>query len=116
MDASIRIVGGSPEDLGDLAEWLGGETELRGRCRIVQSAINDTELGSIPDLLMVALGSGGAGTVLASSLITWLQTRKTRAKITVETGDRSISLDIETTRDVAPLLEQTLRMSGDNRA
>ena len=114
MDASIRIEGGSPEDLADLAEWLGAENELRGRYRIIQNAISDTELGSIPDLLMVALGSGGAGTVLASSLITWLQTRKTRAKITVETAERSISLDIETIKDVTPLLEQTLRMSGDN--
>lgn len=114
MDASIKVEGGSPEDLADLTEWLGAENELRGRCRIARNAIGDTELGSIPDLLIVALGSGGAGTVLASSLITWLQTRKTRAKITVETAERSISLDIESIKDVAPLLEQILRMSGDN--
>jgi hypothetical protein len=114
MEVSIRIEDGSPEDLTDLTEWLGGENELRGRCHIVRNAISDTELGSVPDLLMVALGSGGAGTVLASSLITWLQTRKTRAKITVVTTERSISLDIEATKDVVPMLEQILRMSGDS--
>ena len=114
MDVSIRVEGGSPEDLADLTEWLGAENQLRGRCRIVRNTISDTELGTIPDLLMVALGSGSAGTVLASSLITWLQTRKTRAKLTVETAERSVSLDIEAIKDVAPLLEQILRMSGDN--
>jgi len=113
MDVWVRIAGGSIEELTALSEWLNDESELRGRCRLVRTPIGGTELGSIPELLTVTLGAGGAGTVLASSLITWLQTRKTTAKITVEAGDRSVSLDIETVRDVGPMLQQILRVSDD---
>jgi hypothetical protein len=114
MDAQIRIAGGTGEDLSALAAWLTAEDGLRGRVRLVSSPISETELGSIPDLINVALGAGGAGTVLASSLITWLQSRRTTAKITVESAGRSISLDIKTVREVTPLLEQILHINDDH--
>jgi hypothetical protein len=114
VDARIRLEGGSVEELAALAEWLGDENGLRGRCNVVRDPIRETELGSVSELLTVALGAGGAGTVLASSLITWLQTRKTTAKIRVEAAGRSITLDIETLRDVTPALERILRISDDD--
>jgi hypothetical protein len=80
MDAQIRITGGTGGELADLGGWLGGDGELRGRVRAVRSPIGDAELGSVTELLTVALGAGGAGTVLASSLKTWLMTRRTTAK------------------------------------
>jgi Effector Associated Constant Component 1 len=113
MDAFIRVEGVSSDDLAALGEWLNDESELRGHCHMIHSSINDTDLGSIPELLNVALGAGGAGTILASSLITWLKTRRTTAKITVESAGRSVTLDIETVNEVAPLLEQILHI-GDN--
>jgi hypothetical protein len=112
MDAQIGITGGTGDELALLGEWLRGDDELRGRVKIAQSPVRDTELGSVPELLTVALGAGGAGTVLASSLITWLQTRRTTAKITVESAGRSVTLDIQTVGDVGPLLQQVLRV-GD---
>jgi hypothetical protein len=114
MDAQIRITGGIGEELAALGEWLGDEVELRGRVRTVHGSIGKTELGSITDLLTVALGTGGAGTVLASSLKTWLQTRRTTAKITVESAGRSVTLDIRTMGEVAPLLEQILKADDDD--
>jgi Effector Associated Constant Component 1 len=108
MDARIWITRGTGEDLHALGEWLGGEDELRGRVRTVRSPIGETELGSIAELLTVALGSGGAGTVLASSLRTWLVTRRTTAKITVEAAGRSVTVDVQTVGEVGPLLEQIL--------
>ena len=114
MDAQIRITGGTGEELAALGEWLGGEDELRGRVRTVHAPIGKTELGSITDLLTVALGTGGAGTVLASSLKTWLVTRRTTAKITVESAGRSVTLDIQTLDAVAPLLDQILKADDDN--
>jgi hypothetical protein len=81
--------------------------------RSVAPPIGDTSLGALPDMLAVALGAGGAGTVLASSLKTWLLTRRTTAKLTVETDKRSVSLDIATVEDVAPLLRQLLEAAGD---
>ncbi|MBU3066405.1 hypothetical protein KO481_33400 [Nocardia sp. NEAU-G5] len=109
MYARIEIDGGDGEDLAALNEWLSGEEDLRGRVRGIRHPIGETELGSAIDVLTVALGAGGAGSVLAASLITWLKTRRTSAKITVTCARRSVTLDIRTVEDVAPLLEQILR-------
>jgi hypothetical protein len=114
MDVKIRITGGTGDDLIALGKWLGDEDELRGRVRAVRGPIGETELGLAVEALTIALGAGGAGTVLASSLKTWLMTRQTRAKITVESADRSVTLDIETVADVAPVLAQILRVSNDD--
>jgi hypothetical protein len=113
MDAQIKITGGTGGELADLGEWLGDEDELRGRVRAVRGPAGLTDLGPVVELLSVALGAGGAGTVLASSLKTWLITRRTTAKITVESAGRSVTLDIQTAADVAPLLEQVLKAAGD---
>ena len=52
--------------------------------------------------------------MLASSLKTWLVTRRTTAKITVESAGRSVTLDIQTVGEVAPLLEQILKAGDDD--
>jgi len=114
MNAQIRIEDDADGELAALSEWLQGEDELRGRVRAVYGAIGDTELGSVVELLTVALGAGGAGTVLASSLKTWLLTRRTTAKIIVESADRSVTLDVQNADDVAPLLEQILKAGNDS--
>lgn len=113
MDAWIRIAGGTSEEFAALGEWLGSESELRGRVRIVRGTISDTELGSVTELLTVALGAGGAGTVLISSLKTWLVTRRTTAKITVESAKGTVTFDIQTVGEIGPLLEQILKADDD---
>jgi hypothetical protein len=114
MDARIRIADGSGEELAALGEWLQDEDELRGRVRAVHRPVGETELGPMTEVLVVALGAGGAGSVLASSLRTWLVTRKTNVKITVESADRSVTMDLQTAGEVAPLVEQVLKASGDD--
>lgn len=114
MKAQIEVENGSLDDLYALAEWLNDEDDLRGQSYIVRSPAEETNLGSVPDLLTVALGSGGAGTILASSLITWLQTRKTSVKVRIEAAGRSIMLDVETVNDVMPLLHEILEIDHDN--
>jgi hypothetical protein len=109
MEAKIWISGGTGAELTALGEWLQGEEELRGRIRTVRGAIGATELGPVVELLTVALGTGGAGTVLASSLKTWLLTRRPTAKIIVESAGRSVTVDIQHADDVSPLLEQILK-------
>jgi hypothetical protein len=113
MGAEVRIVGGSDGELAALYEWLQGEDELRGRIRAVHGPIGETELGPAVELLTVALGAGGAGTVLASSLKTWLLTRRTTAKIVVKSAGRSVTVDVENAGDIAQLLGQILK-AGDN--
>lgn len=114
MDAQIRISGSTGAELIDLRTWLNSENELRGRVHIIAPPIEKTELGALPELLTVALGAGGAGTVLASSLKTWLTTRRTSATITVEADGRRISLDIHTVKQVQPLLEQILSATDEH--
>jgi hypothetical protein len=114
MDVRIRVAEGTGDDLAALGEWLGGESELRGRVRVSSGPVGDTDLGSIPDLLIVTLGAGGTGKILASSLITWLQARRTTAKITVESAGRRVTLDIQTAGEITPLLEQILRVADDD--
>ena len=80
MDVRIRITGDSGDDLAALVEWLQGENELRGRIHAARADIGETDLGSVVELLTVALGTGGAGTVLASSLRTWLLARSASGK------------------------------------
>ncbi|MGB6165630.1 MAG: hypothetical protein WCF33_03575 [Pseudonocardiaceae bacterium] len=57
--------------------------------------------------------AGGDGDDLAA-LVTWLRTRRTSARITVESAGRSVTLDIETIANVAPLLEQILQAGDDH--
>jgi len=113
MDAQIRMADDVSVELAALGEWLQGEDALRGRIRVVHGAIGETELGPVVELLTVALGTGGAGTVLASSLKTWLLTRKTTAKIIVESAGRSVTLELQSVSEVAPLLEQILKAADD---
>jgi len=114
MDAQIRIADGRSDDLIALREWLSNEDELRGRVRVVDTPPGETELGALPELLTVALGAGGAGTVLASSIATWLRTRRTSAKVTIKSGDRSVTLEIETADDLVPLLREILGGGQEN--
>ena len=111
--AEVRIIDGGEGELAALYEWLQGEAEFRGRIRAVRDPIGETELGPVVELLTVALGAGGAGTMLASSLKTWLLTRRTTAKIVVESAGRSVTVDVQNAGDVGQLLEQILKASDD---
>jgi len=79
---NVSLVEGRPDDLYSLFDWLQRHDELRGRIRTLSRRPGPHEMGGAGEILSVALGSGGAGAVLAGSLATWLQTR--RARISVE--------------------------------
>ncbi|MEV1198457.1 effector-associated constant component EACC1 [Microbispora rosea] len=69
-------------DLEDLFDWLRDEKELRGRVRLGGVPPKSGEMGSAMEVVLVAVGSGGFLTVLATSLQTWLaQPRKSSIKI-----------------------------------
>ncbi len=114
VDVRIKFEDGDVDEIAALYAWLGEERELRGRVRMASTAIGGEQLGSLPEVVAsVAVGAGGAGTVLASSLVTWLKSRRTKAKITVEAAGRSVTLEIETLQDVGPLLKQLLQFDDD---
>ncbi|MEV4335305.1 hypothetical protein AB0K02_33225 [Streptomyces sp. NPDC049597] len=94
-DVQIRL--DSATDLDDhlaLIGWLRGERGLQGRVHVVSATPAENELGAGLELLTVFLGSSGIATVLAGSLATWLQNRRTPTKIRI-----SITRDDRTPRD-----------------
>lgn len=115
MDACIQISGGDEVgEIADLREWLRGERQLAGMVRAVPSAPGPAELGGAADVLAVALGSGGAGAVLARSLTVWLQSRRADVAVTVktETGAVTVSAQNLDPADARAVLMRVL--PGDN--
>ncbi|MBH0776470.1 effector-associated constant component EACC1 [Nocardia bovistercoris] len=70
------------DSLRALRTWLVGEDLLRGRARAVTSPPPEGALGSTVETLAIALAPGGAATVLASALVTWI--RRQRGDITLK--------------------------------
>jgi hypothetical protein len=98
----LRVsVDDDPDALRSLFDWLQLEDELRGRMRL-QSSGGGTggEMGGLLDVLTIAMGSGGAGAVLARSLSAWLTHRRADVKVTVKgPGGRSVEVDMRLDRD-----------------
>ncbi|GAA2165045.1 effector-associated constant component EACC1 [Actinomadura napierensis] len=81
----LRVsVADDPDALQSLFDWLRREDEFRGRLLLEPSGGGvGGEMGGLLDVLTIALGSGGAGAVLARSLSTWLTNRHANVKVTV---------------------------------
>ena len=111
-DPQLSISAEDGDVLRSLLDWLRHEDTLRGRVRTAPTPVRPGEMGGVLDVLMVALGSGGAGVALATSVSTWLsQPRRTDVKLTVtaESG-RQIKLDARRVQDPAVLLREIERL------
>ncbi|MEV4314292.1 hypothetical protein [Actinocrispum sp. NPDC049592] len=111
MDVLISVDGGDEvQEFADLWNWLRTQRELVGAVREVRSEPGETDLGGVADVLMVALGSGGAGVVLAQSLTAWIRTRRPTITLKVKTPTKTIDLTASNidAHDVLPLLDQAL--------
>ncbi|GLY71689.1 effector-associated constant component EACC1 [Amycolatopsis taiwanensis] len=74
--------------LASLTDWLRREGELRGRVRLIRHPPEQGQMGSLVDVLAVAVGGGGALTALAGSLSVWLrQPRRATVRIAVAKPD-----------------------------
>lgn len=76
----------------DLLDWLTSEPDLRPGVKPVRAAPAPGELGGLIEALEIAVGSGGAVTVLAGGLRMWLS-RNRDVHISVRDGDRSMEID-----------------------
>jgi hypothetical protein len=115
VDVSLQVDGDdSGEGLAELHEWLRQEPELRGHVTPVAAEPKPGELGTITDLLSVAVGGGGALTVLTASLKSFFaQPRRSDVRITIRTADgRSMEIDAKRVKDVEALLAGTFDQSG----
>jgi hypothetical protein len=102
------------EELVSLRDWLAAEDPLRGRVNIEQPPVGPGQMGAAVDALTVAVGAGGAVTVLANSLSVWLSHRRSDVKIKVTSdGGRSVTVSAERVPDAAALVEQVLQSSED---
>jgi hypothetical protein len=116
VEAEIRISRGGIAEFTALWEWLRGERALAGTVRAVPEPPGSTDLGGVYDILVVALGSGGAGVALAKSLTAWLQTRRSDIAITVTTPSGGVTVDAHKLKDteIMPLLHEVLRARDES--
>jgi hypothetical protein len=122
MDVTVRVLGREAlavAELRSLCTWLGREDEFRGWVRLVEAAPEPGTLGGWPEAVAVALGEGGAVTVLASAVMSWIRHRTSDVTCTMTRSDGT-SVTLETTRirgtDQAgfrELLEQTVAALDD---
>ncbi|WP_051797235.1 effector-associated constant component EACC1 [Catenuloplanes japonicus] len=105
------------DDRRDLHRWLRREPELRGRVREQPGSPRPGTMGTGVELLLVALGSGGAIAVLIQSVAGWLNARRPDVTVRIEVTDRwSVELDVARARDerqVAALIESVLARLDD---
>jgi hypothetical protein len=94
-----------------LEAWLLGHDELRGRVRSVPAAPSPGAMGSLPDVLMVAVEHGGAvATATASVLISWIRRQSAKVSVTAKRPDGSeITLTADhvrglTSEEIPPLV------------
>lgn len=109
----LSISAGNGDVLRSLLDWLRHENTLRGRVCTAHAPVRPGEMGSgVLDVLVVALGSGGAGAALATSVSTWLsQPRRADVKLTMTAEDgRHIELDARRVCDPAVLLREVERL------
>jgi Effector Associated Constant Component 1 len=99
---------GTLDDMRSLWAWFTREDELRGRVELREGPPTPGTLGSVPEALLVALGPGGAGAVVASVLITWLRQRSANVEIRASRTDHGTSIAVSA-RSVQGLDEAGLR-------
>jgi hypothetical protein len=97
-------------ELSELSGWLGQESALRGLISPAPAVPAPGELGALADALVVAVGGGGAISVLAASLKAFLaRPRRSDVRIVVSTPDgRRVEVDAKRVDDVEALLRRVL--------
>jgi hypothetical protein len=106
MDVEIGMSG--PNHLAELAsleDWLIKEPRLADCSVTVPPAVPaEGQMGAISEVLVVALGSGGTGAVLAGALATWLQTRVTDLTIRIHTANGDLEYKARSSKDPNDLI------------
>ena len=91
--AGVKLQLSGARDVGSelmsLREWLSSEPEFRGHLYGEGEESTPGAMGAVSDVLVVALGSGGAMTVLFQSLNAWLQARRPEVSVDVTNPDGS---------------------------
>ncbi len=120
MQARLSCDGaGSVRDGRALADWLRRVDELRGSVKLVGAQVQPGRMGGISDVVGIALGSGGAVTVLIRSVFVWLGQRAqgTRVLLDIEKGDgRRLHLELTGADDSGAVIDRVVAALGDDSA
>ncbi|MFJ4095421.1 hypothetical protein ACIPYS_27860 [Kitasatospora sp. NPDC089913] len=124
MDVHISVIGGetgrangsgTAAEAESLTDWLRGEPGLT-RVTLTGRAPAPGEMGSVLDAVTVALGAGGALSVLASSLRVWFaQPRRSDVRLKIRRTDGG-TLELDAKRVRAGDLEDLLRSALEGSA
>lgn len=111
---SVRVevddmAGPAPAATEDLMRWLGEQSALRGLVTPVLSAAGPGHMaaGGLIEALTVAVGAGGAVTVLAQALVVWArQPRGSKVRIRLVAADGSrTEIDTDRFQDVEVVIK-----------
>jgi hypothetical protein len=104
---------GNVSDLESLHDWLQQDSAFSGRVSFRAPQPSPTELGTLVDVLTVAVGTGGAVSILASSIKAWLTLpRRSDIRIRIHSQDGTevdFSADRVDGRHLESILSQALR-------
>jgi Effector Associated Constant Component 1 len=99
-------------ELRALREWLLQESPRPGRVELVAQPAAPGTMGPVSDTLQVALGAGGALTVLAGSVGTWIGTRRQHVAVRLRRADGAeIEVDASV-KDPEATIERFLRVAA----
>jgi citrate lyase alpha subunit len=84
MAITVRVHDpGQDEALRSLSVFLRQDGQLHARVTLVECPPVEGHLGTVIDMLEIAVGSGGAVTVLVTALTVWLQNRHSDISIEI---------------------------------
>jgi hypothetical protein len=105
------VDGNRAAGIESLSDWLRGEPKLAGRVSAAGPMPGEGELGALADVLVVAVGSGGTLSVLATSLKAWLaqpQGQHVRIRVRRDGGE---TVEIDANRIDAEQADALLRQA-----
>jgi hypothetical protein len=118
VEIRIGIVGAADQEaeLRSLYDWLKAEQDLApGTVKTASPPVQDGHMGTALDVVTIALGSGGAVTVLAGSLGVWLRNRGSDVKFEITGPKDKVVVDAKRVRDPAALIESITKAVGEQR-
>jgi hypothetical protein len=110
QEVVLNVENDSLDHVESLGDWLLREPELRGCVTPRTRPPAAGEMGPVVDAIAIAAGSGGALTVLAASLRTWLaHPRRSDVKIKIRGADgRTVEVDAKRVADVPGLVREVV--------
>jgi hypothetical protein len=110
VSISIMVSSNDQRSVSSLYDWLCGEDELRGQVSLTRGTPRPDEMGALANIITVAIGSGGAATVLIGSLTTWV-TQRRNAEVTLKITSRAgrvVEINARGAADVVALIKSAV--------